>query len=84
MSESVTIDNKGRVLLPKKLRKAAGLALPGQAVATVVGEGRIELVAVDPEMKRARQIARMKLAGWREEEHEAEKLALHLAKKENP
>jgi hypothetical protein len=53
-------------------------------VASVVGERRIELVAVDPTMSRAKAIARKKFAGWCEEAHEADRLAEQLAGEENP
>ena len=79
MSDSISMDEKGRIVLPKNLRMAAGVQAPSLLVATVKGEGRIELVAVDAEMSRARHIAKRKLSGWREEDHEASKLAVRMA-----
>jgi len=83
MSQSISMDEKGRIVLPKDLRTAARVQAPALFVATVKGEGRIELVAVDAEMSRAKEIARRKLAGWREEDHEAEKLAMRIVTSES-
>ncbi len=49
---------------------------------TVRGPGRIELIAVDVSMKKAREIARKKLTGWKEEHHEADRIASQLVQKE--
>ncbi len=83
LSQSVAMDRKGRLLIPKKLRDAAAITPPATVLARVAGPGRIELVEVDPQMRRAREIGRKKLAGWREEEHEAESLGLRLVSPEN-
>ena len=82
LSETTTIDKKGRLLIPKKVRDVAKISPPIQAVITVRGPGRIELIAVDVSMKKAREIARKKLAGWKEEHHEADRIASQLVQKE--
>lgn len=82
LSETATIDKKGRLLIPKRVRDIAKISPPIQAVVTVRGLGRIELIAVDAGMKKGREIARKKLAGWREEDHEADKIASQLVRKE--
>jgi hypothetical protein len=44
-------------------------------------KGKIELVIVDSGMKTAKAIAKRKFAGWREEDHEADSLAVKLLKR---
>ncbi len=83
LSESTTVDRKGRLLIPRRIREAAGIKLPTRVLAIVRGVGRLDLVVVDPDLKRAREVARKKLSGWSEEEHEPEKLALKLVSQEN-
>jgi len=79
MDQVLSVDEKGRLVIPKKIREAAGLEAPGQLLLVMLRRGRIELVRVDPEMKSAKEIAKMKFKGWREEDHEAERLASRLA-----
>lgn len=67
------------MLLPKETRESAKLRTPGKLLAQVKAEGRVELISVDSEMSGARQVAERKLANWREEDHEASKLAHRLA-----
>ncbi len=81
LSETTTIDKKGRLLIPKRIRDVAGISLPVNAVIRVREHGQIELIAVDLSMKKAREIARKKLAGWREEDHEADRAAARLVVK---
>lgn len=83
MSESIAVDKKGRLLIPRRMREAVAIDPPTKLLALARGSGRIELIAVDPQMKTSREIARKKLSGWREEKHEADRLALELASQEN-
>ena len=71
MSEAVSMDKKGRLVLPKRVRVEAHIGVDRQLVARAIGIGRVELL--DPEVlsAKAQEIGRKKLAGWREEEHEA-------------
>lgn len=75
MSEPVGIDEKGRLILPKKIREGARIEVPGVLIALAKGDGR-----VDSEMRNAKEIARRKLKGWREEDHEATRIAMALLK----
>jgi len=79
MSKVVTIDRKGRLLLPKGIRKAAKLSAPGNLLVKVKSAGRVELFSVDSEMMKARRVAERKLANWREDDHEATRLVHRLA-----
>ena len=71
MGEEVSMDKKGRLVLPKKVRVEAHIDVERQLVARAVGVGRVELL--DPEVlsAKAQEVGKKKLAGWREEEHEA-------------
>lgn len=81
MSESVSIDEKGRLVLPKKVREEAGIALGSKLLVRASGTGRVELS--DPKVltQQAQRIGRKKLSGWREEEHEATSYLLGKMKK---
>jgi len=71
VSEIVSIDKKGRLVLPKKVRTEAGIGLEKRLVARATGIGRVELF--DPEVLEAKamEIGEKKLAGWKEESHQA-------------
>ncbi|MDG6988650.1 MAG: AbrB family transcriptional regulator [Nitrososphaerota archaeon] len=71
MGETVSVDEKGRLVLPKRVREAAGIEPRAELLARVSGAGRVELF--DPEVlnAKARKIGAEKLEGWREEDHEA-------------
>jgi AbrB family looped-hinge helix DNA binding protein len=81
MDAKVAIDKKGRLVLPKKVREEARICLNARLVVRAIDEGRIELF--DPELllKKAQEIGARKLAGWREEEHEAARLIAALMEK---
>ena len=81
MSKSVNIDKKGRVVIPKDVRDAARIKVPAKLLAIAKDKGKIELVIVDSGMKTAKAIAKRKFAGWREEDHEADSLAVKLLKR---
>ncbi len=83
MSKSLSMDEKGRIVIPKDVRDAAQIKVPAKLLAIARDKGRIELVIVDPSMKKAKAIATRKFAGWREKEHEADKLVLKLARRQN-
>ena len=71
MSQTISIDEKGRIVLPKKVREKAGISVNAKLVAKASGVGRVELI--DPKMLtlRAQEIGARKLGGWKEEEHRA-------------
>lgn len=73
MSETVSVDKKGRLVLPKRIRAKAQIGVEKKLVARATGIGRVELF--DPEIlsAKAREIGAKKLAGWVEEGHEATK-----------
>jgi len=71
MSETVSIDEKGRVVLPKKIREEAGIVPKSTLLVRISGTGRIELSNPALLTEEARRIGRKKLSGWIEEEHEA-------------
>ena len=81
MSKSVNIDRKGRIVIPKDVRDAAKIKVPAKLLAIAKDKGKIELVIVDAGMKTAKTIAKRKFASWREEDHEADSLAIKLLKR---
>jgi bifunctional DNA-binding transcriptional regulator/antitoxin component of YhaV-PrlF toxin-antitoxin module len=80
VSEIVSIDKKGRLVLPKKVRTEAGINLEKRLVARATGIGRVELF--DPEIleAEAQEIGKKKLYGWSEENHQATKYVEELVK----
>ena len=83
MSETVSMDDKGRLVLPKRIREAAGIAPGVELVARARGAGSVELS--DPEVfkARAREIGVRKLSGWKEESHEATAYLTESAREKN-
>ena len=71
MSETVSVDEKGRLVLPKKVREAAGIRVGTELVARANGVGRVELSDPEALKARAREIGAKKLVGWDEAGHEA-------------
>ena len=71
MSETVTLDEKGRLVLPKKIREQAGITANKTLVVRASGIGLVELSDPDLLASKAREIGSKKLKGWKEEDHEA-------------
>jgi bifunctional DNA-binding transcriptional regulator/antitoxin component of YhaV-PrlF toxin-antitoxin module len=80
MSESVLMDKKGRLVLPKKVRVEARLEVNKKLVARVTGVGRVELLDPDVLSAKAQEIGKKKLAGWSEEGHETSNYLYESAK----
>jgi len=84
MAESVTIDKKGRLVLPKGIRTRAEIKARSKLIVDVKAPGVIELRDVEAVLKQAQQTATKKLAGWRKEDHDIDKYLLEMvAGKEN-
>lgn len=83
MSETVMIDKKGRLVLPKKVREEARIKANTRLVAKALGPGSVELYDPEVVLARAREIGAKKLAGWKEEDHEASAYLLKLVREEN-
>lgn len=81
MTELVALDEKGRLVLPKKIRSLIRVTTPGWLIIHA-DERKVELIPVDPEMKASKEVAKRKLSDWREQEHEASRLAFGLVKRE--
>ncbi len=71
MDETVSVDNKGRLVLPKRVRVQAGIAVNRELVVRATGVGRVELLDPNVLMARAQEVGSKKLAGWKEVDHEA-------------
>jgi bifunctional DNA-binding transcriptional regulator/antitoxin component of YhaV-PrlF toxin-antitoxin module len=82
MAQSVTLDEKGRVLLPHETRRRAGIKPRAKLLVEVRGAGVIELKDYDLLTRQVQKVAAKKLACWREEEHKEEKLLMKLSRKD--
>lgn len=80
MSEIVSINEKGWLVLPKKVREEARVGVKAKLVARASGVGRVELYDPKVLVAQAREIGAEKLAGWKEEEHEAAAYLLRSTK----
>ena len=81
MGETVTVDDKGRLVLPKKVREEARIKANTVLVVNVMEEGHVELIDPEALMRRAREVAASKLGGWEEDDHEATRLITEEAAK---
>jgi len=82
MSEVVSMDEKGRLVLPKKVRAEARIEVQSKLVVRAVGIGRVELLAPEILLSKAQKIGAKKLAGWKEENHEVTRYILESMEKE--
>lgn len=73
----VSIDEKGRLVLPKEARSRAGIRTPGKLLVTIE-PGAVKLIPIELIKENVRKIAREKLKDWKEDEHEATKLIKSL------
>lgn len=80
MAQSVTVDEKGRIVLPNDARRKAGIGPKSKLLVEVRGAGIIELRDYNMLSQDVQRIAAKKLADWREEDHREEKLLLKLSK----
>jgi AbrB family looped-hinge helix DNA binding protein len=80
MSETVTIDRKGRLVLPKRVRERAGIRPRTKLLAEVRGPGIVELRDSTALLEKVREVAAKKLTGWKEAEHEEDRTLMKLAK----
>jgi len=80
MSETITLDEKGRLVLPKWVREKAGIKVGSTLLADVRGPGIVELRDAAVLFEKAQSVAAKKLSGWREEDHKEDRLVEELAK----
>lgn len=71
MNETVSVDSKGRLVLPKTVRTQAHIDVNHQLVVRATGIGRVELLDPNVLMNRAQEIGSKRLVGWKEVDHEA-------------
>ncbi len=71
MDETVSVDRKGRLVLPKAVRAQARIDVNHELVVRATGIGRVELLDPVVLMAKAQEIGLKKLAGWKEIDHDA-------------
>jgi bifunctional DNA-binding transcriptional regulator/antitoxin component of YhaV-PrlF toxin-antitoxin module len=81
MNETVSVDSKGRLVLPKKTRLEAGIDVNHRLVVRATGIGRVELLDTNVLMTKAQEIGSKKLTGWDEANHEAASYVSRTMKK---
>lgn len=80
MAQTVTIDEKGRVVLPREARIKAHIETNSKLLVEVRGYGIIELRDYNLLSTNVHKVAAKKLARWREEDHKEDKLMLRLSR----
>ena len=83
MSETVSVDGKGRLVLPKKVREKARIGVNVKLLAKASGVGRVELSDPTILIAQAQEIGAKKLAGWREKDHQATTYLLRAMRAKN-
>ena len=71
VSETISVDEKGRLVLPKKVREKARIGVNVKLIAKASGLGRVELLDPQVLIGQAQEIGTKKLGRWREEDHRA-------------
>ena len=74
----VTVDDRGRILLPADVRRKLGLRKGSKLILRVAEDGRLEVVPLERELERVAEVFRRKFAGWREENREATAALLEM------
>jgi len=80
MSYVVVVDDRGRILLPVGVRKRLGLKRGSKLVLRILEDGSLEAVPLEKELEKVADAFKRKLAGWKEEEHEATATLLKMVK----
>jgi len=70
----VTVDDRGRILLPADVRRKLGLRKGSKLILRVAEGGRLEAIPLE----RVAEVFRRKFAGWREGGHEATAALLEM------
>ncbi len=76
----VAIDERGRILIPGKIRKILGVKGKDRFLLRVRDDGVIELIPLGKMYSVGSKIFENKFKGWREESHEASKILKELVK----
>jgi len=80
MEYVVSIDERGRVLIPGEVRRRVGLKGRSRVLVRVREDGVIELIPLEKLFSEASKIFEEKFRGWREEEHEASRILEDLVR----
>lgn len=83
MSETVSVDEKGRLVIPKKVREKARIGVNVKLVAKASGVGRVEITDPKILIAQAQEIGAKRLAGWKEEDHQATTYLLRSMRAKN-
>ncbi len=81
MAQVVSVDERGRIALPKGVREKAGIKAPGRVVVWVRGDGVVEVYSYEKLLEDVRKRIGSKLRGWREEDHEASRVLEELVRR---
>ena len=76
----VTVDERGRVLIPGEIRRRLGIKGRSRLLLRVRDDGVIELVPLDRLYKEVSRVFEDKFRDWREESHEASRILEKLVR----
>lgn len=73
MEYMVIMDERGRIIIPSKIRKILKVEGGNKFIIRVKSEGIVELIPISKIHRELTEIFEGKFRGWREEDHEASK-----------
>jgi len=75
------IDNRGRILIPRNIRKKMGIKGEMKVLLRLKENNVIEVVPIDKLYAEVAEIFSSKFKGWKEEEHEASNIIKSLVER---
>ena len=78
MERVVTLDVRGRVLIPGEVRRKLGIRGRSKLLLRVRDDGVIELIPLNKLYTEVSRVFEVKFRGWREESHEASRILEEL------
>ncbi len=80
MEYVVSIDERGRIVLPAEVRRRLGLKGKRKVLIRVRNNGVVELIVMNKIYNDIARVFEEKFKNWREEDHEASKLLMRAKK----
>lgn len=82
MQYVVIMDKRGRIVLPREVRRRLNIEDEGKILVRLRSDGRVELLSLNAVKSRLERVFDEKFRDWREEDHEASKEAMEIVSKD--
>lgn len=76
----VQIDKRGRIIIPREIRRKIGIKPMDKMVVRIRSDGVIEVFPFDRLYREVSRVFEEKFRGWREESHEATEVLRGMVK----